>query len=91
MCSSDLAGAPVLVNSRGEASAAPAVLRCGALPDQGGAVRAWAGPWAQDVRWWDPAGERRVLWHLVVGPPERTVACLVRLEQGRVTLDALYD
>ena len=46
---------------------------------------------SQDVRWWDPAGERRVLWHLVVGPPERTVACLVRLEQGRTTLDALYD
>ena len=54
----------------------------------------WAGPWAQDVRWWDPAGERRVLWHLIVGDGEEGaggVACLVRLEQGRTTLDALYD
>ena len=91
----DATGAPVLVSARGEASAVPAVLRCGALPGQGGPVRAWAGPWAQDVRWWDPAGERRVLWHLVVGDGRdddaAAVACLVRLEQGRATLDALYD
>jgi hypothetical protein len=32
-----------------------------------------------------------VLWHLVVGEPERAVACLVRVEHGRATLDALYD
>ena len=24
------------------------------LPGGGGAVRAWAGPWAHDLRWWDP-------------------------------------
>ena len=65
----------------------PAILKSAALPGQGGEVSAWAGPWAQDVRWWDPLGERRVLWHVVVGE----VACLVRVEHGLVTLDALYD
>ena len=38
-----------------EASGAPAVLQCDALPGRGGEVTAWAGPWAQDVRWWEPA------------------------------------
>jgi hypothetical protein len=52
-------------------------------------------PERRDVR--HPAGERRVLWHLVVGDgcdgdeDLGGEACLVRLEQGRATLDALYD
>jgi len=50
----DADGAPLVVSGRGEASAAPAHLRCNALPDSGGAVTAWAGPWAHDLRWWDP-------------------------------------
>ena len=78
---------PVLVNARGDASSTPSILKSAALPGQGGEVSAWAGPWAQDVRWWDPLGERRVLWHVVVGD----VACLVRVEHGRATLDAIYD
>ena len=40
---------------RGEQPRAPAHVRCRALPAGGGAVRAWAGPWAHDVRWWDGA------------------------------------
>ena len=36
-----------------------------------------------------------MLWHVVVGDGRddhaAAVACLVRVEQGRVTLDALYD
>ena len=76
------------MTSRGEASGAPAVLRCDLLPDRGGEVTAWAGPWAQDVRWWDRLGRtRRVHWQVVVGE----VACLVRVERGHATLDALYD
>jgi protein ImuB len=81
-------GRPVTVSSRGEASGAPAVLRCDALPTRGGAITAWAGPWAQDVRWWDRRGRaRRVHWQVVVGE----VACLVRVEGGAARLDALYD
>jgi protein ImuB len=81
-------GRPVTVTSRGEASAVPVVLRCRALPRDGGEITAWAGPWPQDVRWWDRGGSaRRVHWQIVVGE----VACLVRVERGTVTLDALYD
>ncbi len=81
-------GRPVTVTSRGEASGAPAVLHCDVLPRRGGEVTAWAGPWAQDVRWWDRLGRtRRVHWQVVVGE----VACLVRVERGHATLDALYD
>jgi hypothetical protein len=64
------------------------MLRCDALPHHGGAVTAWAGPWAQDVRWWDRrARARRVHWQVVVDE----VACLVRVERGVTVLDALYD
>ena len=84
----DAAGQPVTVSSRGEASGTPARLRCHALPNQGGEITAWAGPWAQDVRWWDQRGwARRVHWQVVVGE----VACLVRVERGETMIDALYD
>ena len=84
----DAAGRPVTVSSRGEASGTPAQLRCHALPSQGGEITAWAGPWAQDVRWWDRRGwARRVHWQVVVGE----VACLVRVERGETMIDALYD
>ncbi len=45
----------ITVSGRGEASAAPAWLRCDVLPDGGGPVTAWAGPWPQDLRWWEEA------------------------------------
>jgi protein ImuB len=81
-------GRPVTVSSRGEASGTPTVLHCDALPRHGGEITAWAGPWAQDVRWWDRRGwARRVHWHVVVGE----TACLVRVERGTALLDALYD
>jgi protein ImuB len=81
-------GRAVTLTSRGDATGAPAVLQCDALPDRGGAVSAWAGPWAQDVRWWDRRHRsRRVHWQVVVGD----VACLVRLERGTTTVDAVYD
>jgi protein ImuB len=81
-------GRPVTVTARGDASGAPAVLQCDALPHRGGAITAWAGPWAQDVRWWDRrARARRVHWQVVVGE----AACLVRVEEGTTVLDALYD
>jgi hypothetical protein len=57
-------------------------------------VQAWAGPWAHDVRWWDPpARRRRVLWQLVVdaGPDAGTVACLVAVVAGTAGVEAIYD
>jgi protein ImuB len=84
-------GAAVGVSGRGEATAAPARLVCAALPDGGGPVRAWAGPWLHDVRWWDRVTRRRrALWHVVVGV-DTEIACLVGLEGGRATVEAIYD
>jgi protein ImuB len=83
----DASGAPVAVSGRGEPSAPPADLRCAALPDRGGRVIAWSGPWAHDLRWWDDR-RRRALWQVVV---EGGVACLVVLERGRTAVEAVYD
>jgi len=84
-------GVAVGVSGRGEATAAPARLVCAALPDGGGPVRSWAGPWLHDVRWWDRVTRRRrALWHVVVGTDTET-ACLVGLESGRATVEAIYD
>jgi protein ImuB len=88
----DATGAPVAVSGRGEPSAVPAGLRCAVLPDGGGPLVAWSGPWAHDLRWWD-ARRRRALWQVVVGgdPPGSGVACLVVLERGCTAIEAVYD
>jgi protein ImuB len=85
---------PVVVTGRGEHSAPPARLACRALPAGGGRVRAWAGPWAHDLRWWDThARRRRVLWQIVVdaGTEHGEVACLVAVEAGIAGVEAVYD
>jgi protein ImuB len=82
-------GRPVAVTGRGDASAPPAHVRCDALPAGGGAVSAWAGPWAHDLRWWDARSRARCArWQVVVAPG---VACLVALSGGRATVEAIYD
>ena len=84
----DAGGQPVTVSGRGEASAVPNRLNSLALPRGGGPVEAWAGPWLQDLRWWDPsARRRRALWQLVAAG----VACLVSVEAGEAHLEAVYD
>ena len=81
-------GRPVTVSGRGEASATPERLNSPALPRGGGPVEAWAGPWLQDLRWWDqPARRRRALWQIVAAG----VACLVSVEGGAAHLEAIYD
>ena len=82
-------GHAVRVSARGDLSAPPARVESVALPRGGGTVTAWAGPWAQDVRWWDRATHaRRVTWQVVV---DGTVACLVQVTQGAATVTAIYD
>jgi protein ImuB len=84
----DGGGRPVTVSGRGEASASPERLNSPVLPRGGGPVEAWAGPWLQDLRWWDPqARRRRALWQIVAAG----VACLVAVEGGEARLEAVYD
>ena len=76
-------------SARGDLSSPPVSLRCPVLPDGGGTITAWAGPWPQDVRWWDrTTAARRVTWQVVV---EGTTACLVHVEQGAAVVAAIYD
>jgi len=95
-------GSAIAVNGRGEASAAPRHLRCAALPNGGGALLAWAGPWPHDLRWWEadqpgpavPARGRRrhALWQVVVDDGSGSgVACLVAITRGRAEVEAVYD
>jgi protein ImuB len=77
---------PVVVTGRGEQPRRPARVRSEIVS---GAVTAWAGPWAHDVRWWDPGAHRRcVRWQVVV---DENVACIVAVENGRAVIEALYD
>jgi protein ImuB len=85
---------PVVVSARGDHRGPPARLECRLLPGGGGAVTAWAGPWAHDLRWWDrKARRRRVLWQVVIDTRTEagTVACLVAVEAGRAGVEAIYD
>jgi protein ImuB len=87
-------GRAVVVSGRGEPSATPASLQCRALPAGGGRVVAWAGPWAHDVRWWDPSGRsRRALWQVLLETDANAnrVACLVSVEGGAAAIEAIYD
>ena len=91
---SDEQGRAVAVSGRGEQSAAPARVVCPKLPGGGGDIRAWAGPWGSDVRWWDPSARRRCArWQVVVdcGADGGDVACVVVVEAGRAGVEAIYD
>jgi protein ImuB len=90
----DERGHAVVVSGRGEQSAAPARVQCAVLPGGGGSIRGWAGPWASDVRWWDPPARRRCArWQVVVdcGAETGDVACIVVVESGRAGIEAIYD
>ena len=84
----DVAGLPVTVNGRGEASAAPARLEARGW-SRSYRVEAWAGPWPVEERWWDPAQQRRAARLQVVLDDDS--AWLVVLEGGCWWLAARYD
>lgn len=114
----DAAGARVGVSGRGVLSAPP--VRCrtdvgggarsggGATPEDGWwEVRAWAGPWCIDERWWDAMAHRRCARLQVVlapldaegrarggrarGHPSEGVAHLLTLEDRCWWVEASYD
>ncbi len=83
----DAAGTPVGVTGRGLVTAEPAqVIVAGHRAEE---VRTWAGPWAADERWWDPAAHRRRA-RIQVALADGT-AHLLTLETGRWRVEATYD
>ncbi|MGH9134190.1 MAG: DNA polymerase Y family protein, partial [Ilumatobacteraceae bacterium] len=50
-------GVAIRVSGRGEVSASPAALVVRGVSRP---LRAWAGPWPVDQRWWEPRRHRRV-------------------------------
>ena len=89
----DATGEVVTVSGRGDPSAPPARLRCAALPDRGGEIAAWTGPWAHDARWWDRRARARcAYWQVLVAAPDgERVACLIAVTAGHAALEAIYD
>lgn len=81
----DERGMPVRVDGRGIPSAAAAQLRRDGRVAQ---VRAWAGPWPIDERWWDPRRARRAARAQLLIDDGSLV--LVHLEGGRWWLTAEY-
>jgi protein ImuB len=82
----DAAGAALQVSGRGFLSAPPARLSVARRPWQ--EVRAWAGPWPLEERWWDPAGHRRrARLQVVTGGQAR----LLVVEAGQWHVAATYD
>jgi protein ImuB len=86
----DSNGYAVTVTGRGEQPRVPAYLRSKAVT---GVVTGWAGPWAHDVRWWDPdAHQRCARYQLLVGEPEGVqIAVIAVVENGRAAIEAIYD
>ncbi|HEX4981643.1 MAG TPA: DNA polymerase Y family protein [Ilumatobacteraceae bacterium] len=81
----DEQGGAIRVSGRGEVSASPAalVVRGAARP-----LRAWAGPWLIDQRWWEPRRHRRVAQFQVV--TDDGEAYLVAAEQQQWWILAAY-
>ncbi|MEL6893550.1 MAG: hypothetical protein AAFP84_18300 [Actinomycetota bacterium] len=101
-------GRPLEVSGRGVVTAAPASVRRLSGDEASGwrrgptrTVRAWAGPWPVDQRWWEPGAHRRLArFQLVVdgtgsrpddGNGSGQHAILVVAEHRRWWLAARYD
>ena len=74
------------MTGRGTLTAVPARL---VLAGRTIEVVAWAGPWAAEERWWDPARSRRRA-RLQVVDAGATARLLCR-EDGRWWVEAVYD
>jgi len=78
-------GRPVGVSGRGAITAAPVSLTVdGGLPL---VVRAWAGPWPIEERWWDAGGRRKAWLQVLVDDGD---AYLVARQAGRWWVEATY-
>jgi len=87
-------GRRVGVGGRGLISAPP--VSCRVEQGEWTAVRAWAGPWCVEERWWDALAHRRRARVQVVlgergGHPSTGTAHVLALEAGQWWLEATYD
>lgn len=83
----DSEGRAVAVGGRGAISSPPVQVRF--TPESSPVwVRAWAGPWCVDERWWDALAHRRRARVQVVLDD---AAHLLTLEDGRWWMEATYD
>jgi protein ImuB len=84
----DETGEPVRVDERGALSAPPSLFSP-AERRVTSDVRAWAGPWPLQQRWWDPE-RHRVAQRLQLVEADGT-AWLLLLEEGRWRAEGRYD
>jgi len=84
----DEAGSPVTVGGRGELSASPFRVELQGRPGSR-RVRAWAGPWPVEERWWDASTRRRLARLQVVLDDDH--AWLLVVEGGRWWVAAGYE
>lgn len=81
----DAEGRPVDIGARHELTAKPCQVSVdGGQPRR---VRAWAGPWATDARWWTNPCRRARLQVLL----EEETALLLVLSEKRWTVEGIYD
>jgi protein ImuB len=83
----DRTGVLVSVDGRGELSAAPSDLALASGKTQH--IRAWAGPWPVDERWWDQVRARRQARVQVILDDHS--AHLLAVENGSWHIEATYD
>ncbi|MDQ1645691.1 MAG: protein ImuB [Cryptosporangiaceae bacterium] len=83
-------GSAVGVTGRAEVSAAPASVAVQGGPRR--AIRAWAGPWPVEERWWDPpAARRRARFQVLADDPAAgQVALLLSVANGSWWAEAIY-
>lgn len=82
-------GESVRVDSRGNLNGAPSRFSPTGSARELGTVRAWAGPWAVDQKWWDLDHGRAVHRFQVVD--STNTAWLLMLENGTWLAEARYD
>ncbi len=85
----DVRGALVWVSGRGTLSAEPSMVRFDDAARGGVSILGWAGPWPCDERWWDQLTHRRRARLQLALTDGR--ALLVQIEQGRWSVEAIYD
>jgi len=85
----DAMGVPVWVSGRGTLSAEPSRVSFDGTSRGGISILGWAGPWPCDERWWDQLTHRRRARLQLSLSDGR--ALLVQIEQGRWSVEAIYD